>query len=85
MFGLKEPEQTPPLLGFVLDPVYPKNDDGDKEEDESFEDEADNEEEDEDEEEEQLASADSILPPVHSITARISIPVQAPTPFWSEA
>nr|GEU44601.1 putative reverse transcriptase domain-containing protein [Tanacetum cinerariifolium] len=44
-------------------------------------------EEDEDEdEEEHPASVDSIpLPPIHRTTARISIPVQAPTPFWSEA
>nr|GFA54665.1 hypothetical protein [Tanacetum cinerariifolium] len=53
---------------------------------ESSKDEADDEEEDvEEEEEENLALADSIpSPPVHRITAKISIPVQAPTPFWSK-
>nr|GEV48929.1 putative reverse transcriptase domain-containing protein [Tanacetum cinerariifolium] len=60
------------------------DDDGssdDDEDDDVKEDE--NEYEDEEEEEEHPAPADP--PPVHRTTARISIPVQAPTPFWSEA
>ncbi|GJV92689.1 hypothetical protein Tco_1540502 [Tanacetum coccineum] len=36
-------------------------------------------------EEEHPALADSVLPPVHRVTARISIPAQAPAPFWFEA
>nr|GEY51760.1 hypothetical protein [Tanacetum cinerariifolium] len=44
------------------------------------------EDEDKEEEEEHSAPADSIPPPpVHHTTTRISIPVQAPTPLWSEA
>nr|GEU85476.1 hypothetical protein [Tanacetum cinerariifolium] len=77
----KDPEEDPA--------DYPTDrDDDDDEEEESSEDEADDEEEDEDgdEEEEHPAPADSIPPPpVHRNTARISIPVHAPTPFWSKA
>nr|GEW76936.1 hypothetical protein [Tanacetum cinerariifolium] len=65
-----------------------KDDDDDEEEEESSRDEVDDEEEDEDkeeEEEENTALAESIPSPlVHRTTARISIPVQQPTSFWSE-
>nr|GFB87580.1 hypothetical protein [Tanacetum cinerariifolium] len=54
-----------------------KDNANDKEEDE-------NEDEDE-EEDEHPAPADSIPPPVHRSTARISISAQAPIPFLSEA
>nr|GEV36543.1 reverse transcriptase domain-containing protein [Tanacetum cinerariifolium] len=67
---------------------YPADrDDDDDEEEESFGDKADDEEEnkDEDEEEEHPAPADFIPSLVHYTIARISIPVQAPTPVWSEA
>ncbi|GKC97302.1 hypothetical protein Tco_1167577, partial [Tanacetum coccineum] len=37
------------------------------------------------EEEEHPALADSILPPVHRVTARMSIRDEPSTPFWSEA
>nr|GEX89437.1 hypothetical protein [Tanacetum cinerariifolium] len=72
-----DPEED--LADYPID----KDDDDDDDEEESSED----EEEDEDEEEEvHPASDDSILPPpVHHTIARISIPVQAPTPVWSEA
>nr|GEW89443.1 hypothetical protein [Tanacetum cinerariifolium] len=78
----KDPEEDPA--------DYPTDRDDDEEEEESFEDEADEEEEDKEEEDEQEeehpALTDSIPPPlVHRTTARISIPVQAPTPLWSEA
>ncbi|GJW27924.1 hypothetical protein Tco_0044799 [Tanacetum coccineum] len=43
------------------------------------------EEEDEEEEEEHPAPADSFPPPVHRVTARMSIRDEPPTPFWSEA
>nr|GFA71892.1 hypothetical protein [Tanacetum cinerariifolium] len=65
---------------------YPigKDEDDDDDEEESSEDEE--EDEDEEEEEEHPALDDSISPPpVHHTTARIYIPVQAPTPVWSEA
>nr|GEU83480.1 hypothetical protein [Tanacetum cinerariifolium] len=66
------------------------DDDGssdDEEDDDDNDDDDDEEDEDEDEEEEEYpAPVNFILPPpVHRTTARISIPVQAPTPFWSEA
>ncbi|GJU99035.1 hypothetical protein Tco_1328306 [Tanacetum coccineum] len=38
-----------------------------------------------DEEEEHPVLADSVPPPVHRVTSRISILAQAPTPFWSVA
>nr|GEZ81423.1 hypothetical protein [Tanacetum cinerariifolium] len=70
------------------DPIdYPTDMDDDDDE-ESSEDEANDEEDDKDkdEEEEHPALTDSIPPPpVHHTTARISIPVQPPIPFWSEA
>ncbi|GJT44959.1 hypothetical protein Tco_0953674 [Tanacetum coccineum] len=48
----------------------------DKEEDESSGDDVDDEKEDEDEEEEHPALADSVPPPVHRVTARMSIRAQ---------
>nr|GEV06952.1 hypothetical protein [Tanacetum cinerariifolium] len=63
-----------------------RDDDDDEEEEESPEDDADNEEEDEDEdgeeEEEHPASADSVPPPVHHVTARMSI-LSPPLPISS--
>nr|GEV04909.1 hypothetical protein [Tanacetum cinerariifolium] len=71
---------------------YPANE-GDDDDDESSEDDEDDDndvEEDEDEDEEEKdehpALVDSISPPpVYRTTTRISISVQPPTPFWSEA
>ncbi|GKE67986.1 hypothetical protein Tco_1522147, partial [Tanacetum coccineum] len=60
------------------------NDDDDESSDDD-EDDDDDVKEDEDEEEEHPGSADSVLPPVHRVTARMSIREQPPTPFWSEA
>ncbi|GJU66933.1 hypothetical protein Tco_1253192 [Tanacetum coccineum] len=62
--------------------------DDDNDDDESSDDDEDDDEdveEEEDEEEENLALANSVPPHVHRVMARISIPAQAPTPFWSEA
>ncbi|GKB58964.1 hypothetical protein Tco_0915150 [Tanacetum coccineum] len=65
---------------------YPTDRDDDEEEEDPFGDEDDEEEEDnDDEEEEHPAQVDSIPPPVHRVTARISIRDEPPTPFWSEA
>ncbi|GJZ39340.1 hypothetical protein Tco_0585903 [Tanacetum coccineum] len=64
------------------DPIdYPTNRDDDDDDEEPSSDEADDEEEekdDEEEEEEHPALADSILPPAHCVTARISIRAQTP-------
>nr|GEV30085.1 hypothetical protein [Tanacetum cinerariifolium] len=59
---------------------YPTDiDDDENEEEESSRDEADDEEEGEDEdEEEHPAPADSVLPPVHRVTARMSFRAQTP-------
>ncbi|GJY02594.1 hypothetical protein Tco_0360746 [Tanacetum coccineum] len=62
----EEPEEDP------ADYPADRDDDDEKEEEEPSGDDADDEEEDEDEEEEHPALADSV-PPVHHITARISI------------
>ncbi|GKF69510.1 hypothetical protein Tco_0202567, partial [Tanacetum coccineum] len=64
----EDPEEDP--ADFPAD----RDDDDDEEEEEPSGDDADDEDEDEDEEEEEehLASADSV-PPIHRITARISI------------
>nr|GEX31537.1 hypothetical protein [Tanacetum cinerariifolium] len=69
---------------------YPVNEVDDDDNDGSFNDDEDDDDVEEDEvedeeEEEHLFLDDSIpTPPVHRTTARISIPVQDPTPFWSE-
>ncbi|GJU56934.1 hypothetical protein Tco_1234700 [Tanacetum coccineum] len=62
---------------------YPadRGDDDDDDDDESFNDDEDDDddvEEDEDEEEEHPAPADSIPPPVHRVTARMSVRAQTP-------
>nr|GEX38996.1 putative reverse transcriptase domain, ribonuclease H-like domain, aspartic peptidase domain protein [Tanacetum cinerariifolium] len=59
--------------------------DDEEEEEDSSKDEADDEEEDEDEdEEEHPASADSVLPPVHRVMARMSVRAQTPISLPSE-
>ncbi|GKD91315.1 hypothetical protein Tco_1366822, partial [Tanacetum coccineum] len=63
---------------------YPTDrDDGREEEEESSGDDVDDEkeDEDEDEEEEHPAPADSVPPPVHRVTARMSIRAQTPISF----
>ncbi|GJW29562.1 hypothetical protein Tco_0046437 [Tanacetum coccineum] len=61
-------------------------DDDDDDDDESSDDDMDdNDVEEDEEEEEHPAPADSVLPPVHRVTARMSIRDKPPTPFWSEA
>ncbi|GKD47237.1 hypothetical protein Tco_1271882 [Tanacetum coccineum] len=68
---------------------YPTDKDDDKEEeplgDEANDEDEDEDEDDDEEEEEHPTPADSVPPPpVHRTTARISIPAQAPVPFFSE-
>ncbi|GJR56660.1 hypothetical protein Tco_1407181 [Tanacetum coccineum] len=82
----KEDEEDP-----EEDPIdYPADEgDDDDDDDESFDDDEDDDddvEEDEDEEEEEHpAPADSVPPPIHRVTTRMSIRDEPPTPFWSEA
>ncbi|GJV32194.1 hypothetical protein Tco_1392594 [Tanacetum coccineum] len=52
--------------------------DDNEDDDDDFE-----EDEDEEEEEEHPAPADSVPPPVHCVTARMSILEQPPIPFWA--
>ncbi|GJV90018.1 hypothetical protein Tco_1533956 [Tanacetum coccineum] len=62
--------------------------DDDDDDDESSDDDKDDDdyvEEEEDEEEEHPTPADSVPPPIHRVTARMSIRDEPPTPFWSEA
>ncbi|GKC63210.1 hypothetical protein Tco_1095808 [Tanacetum coccineum] len=82
--------------GYIAD-FDPKEDpadggDDDDDDDKSSDDEEDDdddveedEDDDDEEEEEHPALADSVPPPVHHITARMSIRDQPPIPFWSEA
>ncbi|GJV51970.1 hypothetical protein Tco_1447711 [Tanacetum coccineum] len=61
--------------------------DDDDDDDESSNDNEDNDddvEEDEDEEEEHLALADTVLPPVHRVTARMSVRAQTPISLLSD-
>ncbi|GKD07667.1 putative reverse transcriptase domain-containing protein [Tanacetum coccineum] len=81
----EDPEEDP-----KEDPAaYPVDggDDDEDDDDESSDDDEDNDddvEEDEDKEE-HPTPADSVPPPVHRGTARMSIRDEPPTPFWSEA
>nr|GEW64604.1 hypothetical protein [Tanacetum cinerariifolium] len=93
VLGLKEPEQAPPLPDFIrimrtLLIILPMEEmmtmmiDGSSDDDEDDDDDVEEDEDEDEEEEEHPALADSISPPpVHRTTARISIPVQEPTPF----
>ncbi|GKE60014.1 hypothetical protein Tco_1510381 [Tanacetum coccineum] len=65
------------------DPIDYPADRGDDDDDESSDD--DEDDDDDVKEDEHPASTDSVPPPVHRVTARISIREQPPTPFWSEA
>ncbi|GJZ71830.1 hypothetical protein Tco_0635681 [Tanacetum coccineum] len=74
------------------DPIdYPTDGgDDDADDDESSDDDEDDdadvdEDEDEEEEEEHPAPANSVPPPVHHVTARMSFRDEPPTPFWSES
>nr|GEV87156.1 DNA-directed DNA polymerase [Tanacetum cinerariifolium] len=66
---------------------YPTDRDDDDDNDDDDEESSGDEADDEDEEEEEHQALADFIPPlqVHRTTTRISIPVQAPTPFWSEA
>ncbi|GJV06459.1 hypothetical protein Tco_1344115 [Tanacetum coccineum] len=87
--GPEKPEQAPPSLEFVPKPVYPEfmppEDEEDLEEDpddypidggdddEDDDDVEEDEDEDKEEEEEHPSPTDSVPPPVHHVTARMSI------------
>ncbi|GKE92737.1 hypothetical protein Tco_1573832, partial [Tanacetum coccineum] len=83
--------QAPPSPDYdpEKDPIDYPADGGDNDDESSDDDEDDGDDvkkdEDEEEEEEHLAPTDSVPPPVHRVTARMSIREQPPTPFWSEA
>ncbi|GKG49478.1 hypothetical protein Tco_0515930, partial [Tanacetum coccineum] len=61
------------------------DDDDDESSDDNEDDDDDVEEDEDEEEEEHPALADSVPPPVHHVTARMSIRDEPPTPFWSKA
>nr|GEU86467.1 hypothetical protein [Tanacetum cinerariifolium] len=77
----KDPKEDP-------DDYPAAREDDEKDEEGSSEDDADTEEEDEDEddeeEEEHLALADSIPPPIHRVTARMSVRAQTPISLPSD-
>nr|GEX17481.1 hypothetical protein [Tanacetum cinerariifolium] len=81
---LRDPKEDP--TNYPADGGDDDDDDGSSDDDEDDDDDDNDDVEKEEEEEEHPASANSIPPPpVHRTTARISIPVQAPASFWSEA
>nr|GEV98664.1 hypothetical protein [Tanacetum cinerariifolium] len=80
-----DPEEDP--TNYPVDGEDNDNDDdgsSDNDEDDDDVEEEEEEDEDEDEDKEHPAPADSVPPPVHRVTARISIPFQALVPFLSE-
>ncbi|GJZ58396.1 hypothetical protein Tco_0613890 [Tanacetum coccineum] len=80
----EDPEQAPISLEFVPEPVYPEFM---PPKDEVFpaEEQTLPAVEDEDDEEEHPALVDSVPPPVHRVTTRMSIRDEPPIPFWSKA
>ncbi|GJW87538.1 hypothetical protein Tco_0162878 [Tanacetum coccineum] len=81
----EDPEEDPvdyPADGGDDDDDDDKSSDDDEDDDDDVE---EDEDDDDEEEEEHPAPADSVPPPVHRVTARMSIRDQPPTPFWSEA
>ncbi|GKE36649.1 hypothetical protein Tco_1460054 [Tanacetum coccineum] len=62
-----------------------EEDEEDPEEDPDDDDDVQEDEDEDEEEEDHLSLADSVLPPVHRVTARMYIRDQPPIPFWSKA
>nr|GEX16436.1 hypothetical protein [Tanacetum cinerariifolium] len=80
-----DPEEDP--ADYHTDRGYDDDDDDESSDDDEDDDDVqdDEDKDEEEEEEEHPALADSIPPPpVHRVTARMSIRDQPPTPFWSE-
>ncbi|GKA81201.1 hypothetical protein Tco_0787893, partial [Tanacetum coccineum] len=61
------------------------DDDDDKSSDDDEDDDSDVEQDEDEEEEEHPAPTDSVPPPIHCVTARMSIRDEPPISFWSEA
>ncbi|GKB29276.1 hypothetical protein Tco_0868677 [Tanacetum coccineum] len=78
----EDPEENP--IDYPVDRGDDDDDDDESSDDEEDDDDVE-EDKDEEEEEEHPAPAESVLPPVHCVTARMSIRDEPPTPFWSEA
>ncbi|GKC90369.1 hypothetical protein Tco_1151018, partial [Tanacetum coccineum] len=79
----KDPEEDP--ADYPTDGGDDDNDDDESSDDDKDDDEDVEEDNDEEEEEKHLDLADSVPPPVHCVTARMSIRDEPPTPFWYEA
>ncbi|GJV32610.1 hypothetical protein Tco_1393010 [Tanacetum coccineum] len=79
----EDPEEDP--IDYPADGGDDDDDDDESSDDDEDDDDDVEEDEDEEEEEEHPAPADSVPPPVHRVTARMSIRDEPPTPFWSEA
>ncbi|GKB44116.1 hypothetical protein Tco_0889058, partial [Tanacetum coccineum] len=83
---VEDPEEDPadyPVDGGDDDDDNDESSDDDEDDDDDDVEEDENE--DDDDKEEHTAPADSVPPPVHRVTARMSIRDQPPTPFWFEA
>ncbi|GJZ60443.1 hypothetical protein Tco_0616259 [Tanacetum coccineum] len=79
----EDPEEDP--IDYPVDGGDDDDDDDESSDDDEDDDDDVEEDDKEEEEEEHPAPADSVSPPVHRVTARMSIREQPPTPFWSEA
>ncbi|GKA52994.1 hypothetical protein Tco_0746309 [Tanacetum coccineum] len=77
-----DPEEDP--ADYPADGGDDENDNDKSSDDDEDDDEDVEEDKDEEEEEEHPASPDYVPPSIHRVMARISIPAQAPTPFWSD-
>ncbi|GJY17625.1 hypothetical protein Tco_0389116 [Tanacetum coccineum] len=78
----EDPEENP--INYPADGGDNDDDDDDDESSDDDEDDDDVEEDEDEEEEEHPASADSILSPIHCVTARISIRAQTPVSLSSD-
>ncbi|GKA38060.1 reverse transcriptase domain-containing protein [Tanacetum coccineum] len=83
----KEDEEDPEedLIDYPADEGDDDDNDDESSDDDEDDDDVVDEDEDEEVEEEHPTLADSVPPPVHRVTARMSIRDESPTPFWPEA
>ncbi|GJT98925.1 hypothetical protein Tco_1094443 [Tanacetum coccineum] len=79
----EDPKEDP--IDYPADGGDDDGDDDDESSDDNEDDDDDVEEDEDEEEEEHPAPADSVPPPVHRVTTRMSMREQPPIPFWSEA
>ncbi|GJX14688.1 hypothetical protein Tco_0206446, partial [Tanacetum coccineum] len=79
----EDPEEDP--TDYLADGGDDDDDNDESSDDDEDDDDVNEDEDDEEEEEEHPTLADSVPPPVHRVTTRMSIQERPPTPFWSKA